>query len=92
MRGLHQPVEVGERPEDRIHGRVIGHVVAEVLHRRRKNRREPERVDAQPAQVIQARENPRQIADAVAVAVHERARIDLVHDAALPPEVVHAEI
>ena len=31
-----------------------------------------------------------QVADPVAVAIHERARVDLVHDAALPPQMAHA--
>ena len=32
---------------------------------------------------------PAQVADAVAVRVHEGARVDLVDDAALPPEMFH---
>jgi hypothetical protein len=41
-------------------------------------------VDAEPLQVIERR-GCREIADAVAVAVHKRAQINLVNDAALPP-------
>ena len=76
-------------PKQRIDCGVIGHVVAEILHRRRIDRREPERVDAQPVQVVQARDDPAQVADAVAIRVHEGARIDLIDDAALPPEMFH---
>ena len=48
------------------------------------------RVDAELDEVIQALADARQVADAVAVAVLERARIDLVDYAALPPgEFLH---
>src|SRR5262249_17333035 len=40
---------------------------------------------AEPFQVIKSADNAWQIAGAVAVAVHERSRINLVDDAALPP-------
>src|SRR4029079_8819871 len=66
---------------------VVGDVVAEVLHRRRERRREPDSVDAKrlrPAvEVVEPADEARQVADAVAVRVLERARIDLVED--LPP-------
>ena len=54
-----EPVEVLERAEERIDAGVVGHVVAEVLHRRGIDRREPQRVDAQPLEVIQARDHAR---------------------------------
>src|SRR6185503_9692133 len=41
----------------------------------------------QPLEVIETRQHAGEIADAVAVRVHERARIHLVDDAALPPQV-----
>ena len=42
-----QSVEVGKRPEDRVHIAIVGHVVAEVRHGRRIERREPDRVDTE---------------------------------------------
>jgi hypothetical protein len=90
VRRLDQAIEVGERAEHRVDAGVIGDVVAEVLHRRRIDRREPQRVDAELGEVVEARQHAGEIADAVAVGVHERARVDLVHDAALPPERFHA--
>jgi hypothetical protein len=87
VRRLEQAIEVGKRAEKRIHPGVVRHVVAEVLHRRRIDRREPQRVDAELLQVVQARQDPAQVADAVAVRVHERAWIHLVDDAALPPQI-----
>src|SRR5439155_14892520 len=60
----------------------------EVGHRRGEDRREPERVDAEPVQVVEPAGDAAQVADAVAVAVLERARVDLVDDPALPPVVL----
>ena len=40
-----QLVEVVERAEDRVDVAVVGDVVAEVGHRRREDRREPDRLD-----------------------------------------------
>ena len=60
MRLGDQPVEVGERAEDRIDAAVIGDVVAEIGHRRRIDRREPDGVDAEPGEVVEP------LADAVA--------------------------
>src|SRR6476469_2181526 len=80
-----ESIEICKRPEDRIDAAIIGDVVAEVRHRRRIDRGDPERVDLQPLQIVEAAANPFEIADAVAVTVLERARIDLIDDAALPP-------
>ena len=43
----HQRVEVGERPEDGIDVAVVRDVVAEVGHRRRIERREPDGIDTE---------------------------------------------
>ena len=85
VRGRHQRVEVGERAEARVDRRVVGDVVAEVLHRRVVDRRQPDGVDAEPHEVVEPLRDPPQVADAVAVRVRERARIDVVDDAPLPP-------
>ena len=84
-----QAVEVGERPEQRIDVAVVGDVVAVVLHRRAEEGREPERVDAEPDEVVEAPADALEIADAVAVRVAEAARIDLVEDGRLPPGLGH---
>jgi hypothetical protein len=47
--------------------------------------RDPDRVDAQPLQIIQLGGNAIQVADAVVIAVHETTRIDLVKHSVLPP-------
>ena len=46
-----QRVEIGERAEQRIDVAVVGDVVAEILHRRGEEGREPDRVDAEVGDV-----------------------------------------
>ena len=84
----HQVVERGERPEQGVDVAVIGHVVAEIRHGRRIDWRDPDRVHAEPGHVVEAPPDALEVADAVAVGVLERARVDLVHGAALPPQVL----
>jgi hypothetical protein len=85
MHRREQVVEVVERPEQRIDVGVIGDVVAEVGHGRRKDRRQPDRIDAQLRQVRKPADDTLQVADAVAIAVLKRTRINLVDDRGLPP-------
>jgi hypothetical protein len=69
----------------RVHGAMVGHVVAEVALRRDEERAQPDGVSAEPDDLVQPRGHAGQVTDAVAVGVEEAARIDLVdHRAALP--------
>jgi hypothetical protein len=64
---------------------VVGDVVARVLERRGEARVEPDRVHAQPGQVVEVRERTGQVAAPVPVRVGERLRVDLVeHDLGQP--------
>ena len=85
MKGVHQRVELSERPQARIDVRVVGDVVAEVGIRRGVDGGEPDGADPQPGQVVHPFPDPRQVADAVAGCVEEASRIDLVDHVALPP-------
>jgi len=80
-----QRVEIPKRAEHRVHVAVIGHVIAEIQHRRAEERRDPDRINTQIGHVIQPVDDPGQIADPVAVAVLETARVDLVDHRAAPP-------
>jgi len=80
-----QLIEVGERPEPRIDVAVVVHVVAAVRQLRRVERAQPHRVDVERRQVVDSRRDARQVADAITVAVSERAGVDLVHDGVVPP-------
>lgn len=97
MRLLDQPREVRVGPVVGVDRLVVGGVVS-VIARRREHRHQPQRVDAQIGagrrvsivQVIESRDEPRQIAGAVSVRVLEAAHEDLVeHGARRPaPELV----
>ena len=80
-----QPIERAEIAEDRVDRLVIAHVVAEVGHRRAVDRRKPDRVDPEAGDMIEPRADAGEVADAVAVGVRERARVDLVDDRRPPP-------
>jgi hypothetical protein len=83
--GGEQPIEIGERAEHGIDVAIIGNIIAEVGHRGWKNRGEPDGIDAKADEIIEPAFNPAKIADAVAVAVLERSRIDLIDGGQLPP-------
>ena len=78
-------VEVCERAEQPVDVLVVADVVAVVVHRGGVDRRQPQHVDAEPLQVVQARRYAGDVAHTVAVAVRERAWVDLIDDGALPP-------
>ena len=85
VRLLDERVGVGKRAEGRVDVRVVAYVVAEVRHRRAVEGREPEGVDAQIHEMVEAGGDSGEVAHAVAVRVGEGARIDLVDDAGAPP-------
>ena len=82
-------VEILLRAEQRVDALVVADVVAKVETWRRIDRRQPDRVDAEPgrAQVVEMLDDPPEVAHAVAIGVGEAAWVDLVDDAALPPVV-----
>ena len=90
MGGAYEIVGVGEVPEERVDGPVVGDVVAAVGLRRGVEGREPDGVDAQLGEVRQPLGGPAQIADAVAVAVGEGAHVHLVDDGVAPPAAERA--
>jgi hypothetical protein len=91
VRCRQQPVEILQRAKKRVDRAVVGYVITKVVHRRRVDRREPDRADIQTFDIIQTLQNAWQVANAVAVAVLKGARIDLIDDGSLPPEmIVHA--
>ena len=87
-----QRIEIGQRAEHRIDIVVIGDVIAEILHRRGEEGRNPDCIGAKAGNMRQARGDALQVADAVAVGVLIGARIDLVDHRATPPVLVSDEI
>ena len=82
-----EAVQVGEGAVLRIDGLVVGDVVAEVDLRRGIHGSDPDGVDAELLEVVEARGDAVEVADAVAVGVLKAARIDLVDDGVLPPGI-----
>ena len=64
---------------------VVGGVVAVVAQRRRVERQQPDRRDAEVVDVVEPRDQPAEVADAVAVRVLERADVHLVDQGVLVP-------
>src|SRR5579863_4207876 len=85
MRLRQQPIERREVAEVRMDPAVVADVVAPIVQRRRVNRIQPDRIDAERGQVVEMRGDAVEIADSVAVRICKRARIDLVEDGTLPP-------
>jgi hypothetical protein len=84
VRGAYKRVEVIERAVDGIDAVVVRDVVAEVRVRRRVDGRQPDRVGAELLDVVEARRNAAQVADAVPVRVLKGTRVDLVDDGVAP--------
>ena len=89
MRLLKQLIEIRHRAEFRLNRLIIADVIAVIDVRGLVHRRQPNHINAQLLQVVQPRRHALQIADAVAVCIHEAARIDLIDDGFLPPCVLH---
>jgi hypothetical protein len=83
--GGEQPVEVLEGAVRGIDPGVVADVVAEVGHGGGVDRREPDRVRAEPGDVVEAPLDAGKVADAVAAGVLKRAGVDLVDDGVPPP-------
>jgi hypothetical protein len=81
-------IELLEGAERRVDVLVERDVVPGVVLRRGVDGRQPDDVHAQTGQVVEATRDPREVPDAVTVAVGEAPGPDLVHDGGLPPQVV----
>ena len=82
---MQQLVEIAKRSEQRLDVGVIGNVIAEIGHRRAKDRREPDGADAELDEIIQAPQDAVEIPDTVAIAVLKRAWINLINCRGSPP-------
>ena len=85
---LHEAAEILHGAEVRIDVAVVGNVVAVVAARARIERQQPQRGDAEIAQIIEPLGQPGEIADAVAIAVVECLDVQLIDDGVLEPQPV----
>src|SRR3984885_4372635 len=93
MNRLQETVKIVHGPEERIDPAIVSDIVAEIGHRRGVERGDPKCVDAKLYKVIQTLQDTVQIADTIAIAVLERAWINLINDPVLPPSCcVHPTI
>ena len=74
------------------HRAVVGDVVAAVAQRALLERQQPDAVHAEPLEIFELADQPGEIADAVVVAVVERADRELVEHRLLKPERIICEL
>ena len=85
VRLVEEAPELPQGAVGRVDAAVVGDVVAVVAQRRRVERQQPDRGDAEVLEVVEPLREPDEVADAVAVAVGERAHVQLVDDGVLVP-------
>lgn len=85
MGGGYQVIGVRQSAKDRIDFSIIRYVISAVFLRRRIKRTEPNRIDAEVGDVVEARGYSRQIADAITIGICKRARINLIDNCRPPP-------
>ena len=85
VRLLDQTLGISQVAEDRIDVLIVADVVAGICHRRAVDGRQPDGIYAQRLYMIEMAADAFQIAQTIAIAVGERARINLVDAGTLPP-------
>ena len=85
---LHEAAEVLHGAKGGVDGAVVRDVVAVVAAGARIERHQPQRGDAEVAQIVELLGQPGEIADAVAVAVGECLDVQLINDGVLEPQAV----
>ena len=89
---VEQHGEVLDGPRLGMDREVVADVVAAVPKRRRVEGQQPDAVDAQPFEIVELGDEPRDVAHPVVVAVEEPADEHLVEDGPLEPEGVLGRI
>ena len=88
MSCIKEGFEIIERSVAGMDGIVVGDVIAVVAKRRRKERHEPERVNAELFQVVKALRETNEVANAIAIAVLKRPNVHLVNNGISVPNGV----
>ena len=92
VRLFDENAEVVDGADVGMHVSVIGDVVSVVLARRSADGEQPERVDAEVLEIVEPGGEPAEVADAVAVRIHERPHAQLVDDGVLVPLRIVAKL
>jgi|SRR5689334_9927260 len=86
---LKEVIKIFERAKPGINIDVVAHVIAEVMHGRWIDGREPNRVHSErvlcTSEIIQPGSDAAEVADAVVIGVLKTPGIDLIKDGGLPP-------
>jgi hypothetical protein len=90
MRAIEQLAEVVERAEVRVDAAVVRDIVAVVAERAGVDGQEPDRADAEVADLEQLLDETPQVPVAVAVRVVERPNVDLIENQIPVPRNGHA--
>src|SRR6185312_6583227 len=85
VRGVQKSLKVTHRTKQRVYADVVRNIVAEIGHRRGEDWRQPNGVNTECLQIGQAVYDPSDVTDAIRVGILERARVDLIKNAVLPP-------
>ena len=83
--GAHEAPEVAHRAVRRVDVAVVGDVVAVVAQRRRIERQDPDRIDAELLDVVELLHQAGKVADAVVVGIEERFDVQLIDDGVFVP-------
>ncbi len=86
MRRRDEAFDIGQRAVVRIDPAIVGDVVAVIQLRRRIERQQPDRVHPQLGDIVQPRDQAREIANAVVVRIKERFDVQLIDDRVLVPQ------
>src|SRR6476660_374707 len=88
-----ETVERRQITEEWVDIDVVADVVAEIGHRRWIEWRDPDSIDIERVrtalEMVESLPNPFKISDTIAIRILERADVDLVNHAAVPPSPVH---
>jgi len=79
-------LEIVQRSVGRIDVDVVGDVISVVAQGRGKERQEPDAGDAEVLEIVEPREQSREVPNAVAVRVGKGSDVELVDDRVLIPE------
>ena len=88
VRHCDEPPGVGQRAVVGMHAAVVADVVAVVEPRRRVERQQPDRVDAEIGDVVELGDQAGEIANPVVVRIEERFQMELIDDRVLVPLLV----
>ena len=82
---VNEPYQIRVRAETRVYLIVVGDVIAAVLELAAEHRADPDCVESQILDIIQFRADSLQITIAVAIAVLERGRVDVIDSSRVKP-------